>query len=392
LSSGAFDRTLRFRRGASWPESCTPFAVDSTLGRVEAAAGAFVMGAVLLDVFLTILYARIGAYVFSLPLARATWHLFRAISERFGRRRGAVLSFCGPAILVLLVVVWGVSLTCGAALVIEPELGKRFRAVTPEAGEYRDFVTAMYVGGSSLAILGQSEFAPLTAGARLLYLLMSALGASLLSLTLTYLMQVYTALRERTALGMRMHLLTDETGDAAVLVARLGRGGDGAALSDLAADLARVDVSHHFYPVLFFFRFPEASHSVSRLSLLALDAATLIESAIVQGRSSGELESGASYLRRATTALLGTLEETFLPSGSPGPDDALPPETRERWRRRYFAALPRLRRAGIQTPEDEESGAEHYVRLRRSWDGTIAKLASHMGFEAGEIDPAGSGH
>jgi hypothetical protein len=256
-----------------------------------------------------------------------------------------------------------------------------------------NFVTAMYVGGSSLAIVGQNEFAPHTGPMRLFYLFDSFLGVSLISLTLTYLMQVYSALRERNALGMKVHLLADETGDAARLIGRLGREGTGCThLSEVATEITNVSVSHQFYPVLFFFRFPDAHYSVSRFSLIALDAVSLIESALDAPRFEALRASATvAHLWRASLGLVTTLEDAFLPGGAPDPGD--PPvthEARERWRRRYFAALPQLRSAGVATTADEQAGAEAYVRHRARWDRHIAKLAPHMGYEMAEIDPCGN--
>lgn len=60
------------------------------------------------------------------------------MSGPFGRLRGAILSFCGPAILVLLVLVWTFALALGAALIIHPKFGTSVRA---ESGETpADFV------------------------------------------------------------------------------------------------------------------------------------------------------------------------------------------------------------------------------------------------------------
>jgi hypothetical protein len=361
---------------------------------LESLLGAALVLTVLLDVFLTILYARIGAYVFSLPLARLTWKLLRLASKAFGARRGIVLSFCGPVILVSLIVVWALVLICGTAMIIEPLLGTSVQRA--HVHEHYDFVTAMYVAGSSLAIVGQNEFAPQTGGTRMLYLFDSFVGISTMSLTLTYLMQVYSALRERNAFGMKVHLLSDETGDAAELIARLGQDGELAIgctqFSELAMDVTNVNVSHHFYPVLFFFRFPEPDYSVSRFSLLALDAVTLIESALDREIFAALRTSGAvAHLWRASLGLVTTLEDAFLPGGAADSDDSVPPEAGERWRRRYFAALPRLRQAGIQTTQNERAGAEMYIRLRSSWDRHIAKLVPHMGYEMAEIDPSGCG-
>ena len=68
-----------------------------------------------------------------------------------------------------------------------------------------DLVSAMYAEGTSMAIVGASDFTPHTSPARLLFLFNSLIGMSAMSLTLTYLMQVYTALQRRNVLAMNIH-------------------------------------------------------------------------------------------------------------------------------------------------------------------------------------------
>jgi len=121
-------------------------------GWLEQALGVFLVLLVLADVFLTVLYARAGTGIISVRVARVTWAAFRAATGAFGPRGGDVLTFCGPAILVLLVAAWALALTLGAALVMHPLLGT---AITAQGGGTpTDFVAAMYAGGSSMAIVG----------------------------------------------------------------------------------------------------------------------------------------------------------------------------------------------------------------------------------------------
>lgn len=68
--------------------------------------GALLVLLVLLDVFLTVLCARIGTGIIGDRIARLTWWVFRLVSSAFGRHRGTVLSFCGPAILLIVVGSW----------------------------------------------------------------------------------------------------------------------------------------------------------------------------------------------------------------------------------------------------------------------------------------------
>jgi hypothetical protein len=308
-------------------------------------------------------------------------------------RRGVFLSFCGPVILVSGVVVWVVLLTVGAAMVMHPFLGTAIRA--SDGDTQTNFLTAMYAAGSSLSIVGASDFVPKTTPFRAFYLLNSLIGTSVLSLTLMYLMQVYSALQERNSFATKLQLMSADTGDAAEILAGLGPGGDlrsgHSMLAELAGELASVKESHHFYGVLFFFRFDQPYYAVSRLTLVVLDLTTLAVSALDDEHNGWLKESAALVLlRRAAMRLVTSLEDSFL-GGAPHREEHRPTaEESERWRRRYHEALRRLRDAGIATTPDEREGADLYVRLRASWDRDIRVLAPAMGYRMMEIDPIGS--
>lgn len=141
--------------------------------------------------------------------------------------------------------------------------------------------------------------------------------------------------------------------------------------------------------MLFYFRFREPHYAVSRFTLVALDSVTLIKSALDDRKYEWLKESAAvAQLWRASMLSLTNLTENFL-SGETGKREPNE-QTRERWHRRYQAALQRFRQAGIETVTDETKGFEIYVSLRAEWDDLIASLAPLMAYEMEEIDPAGS--
>jgi hypothetical protein len=359
---------------------------------LEQVLGAAVMLVVLLDIAITVLYARAAAGIIANRVAAATWGLYQLASGPLGRHRALALSFCGPTILVLVVAAWHLGLTCGAAMIIHPRLGT---SITTASGRTpTDFVSAIYAAGGSLSIVGAGDLTPKTSGARLLYLFNSLVGMSVVTLTLTYFMQVYTALQRRNALALDFHLLSGATGDAAELLAGLGPQDQFSAghsvLASLASGLTAVKESHHFYSVLFYFRFRAPHYSVSRTALVALDTATLIRSALDDEYHTWLKQTAAvEQLERAALLLVTTLEETFLPGGAPDANEPPDGPTLDRWRRRYSTALIRLRRAGIRTIADERAGAESYVLRRARWDRYITALAPSMAYDIREIDPAG---
>jgi hypothetical protein len=204
-------------------------------------------------------------------------------------------------------------------------------------------------------------------------------------------MQVYSALRNRNTLGLTVHAQSGETGDAAELLARWGPGArfDGGYnnLSTIASEVVAIKETHHFYPVLFYFRFKEAYYAPSRMLLVALDAAALIRTAL-DSRELGWLQESAALteLERTSALLLRTLNQHFPMHPRTSADSG---GSHERWRQRYEQALQRLREAGIPTRADPEAGAREYVELRANWQPGIEALAPVLGYRIEEVDTAG---
>ena len=357
---------------------------------VEQLAGALLIALVLLDVFFTVLYARIGTGIISTRLARGTWLAVRALAKRAPSRRGKVLSFAGPIILVLLVLVWGAGLTLGSALVLHPHMGTRIKASSGPTST--DFISALFAGGSSISIVGAGNFQPKSGDLMMFYLFNSLVGMSVMSLTLTYLMQIYSALRSRNSQTLLLDIGTGRTGDAAEFVAGIGPQGRFEAgyttLTNLAESIASLKEVHHFYPVLFYFRFEQSCYSVSRFANIALDAVAIIKTAL-DGKQYGWLiESGAvADIWNSSLLLLTTLEEAFIAGGLPeraSPDA----QTRSRWRNRFLNAAARLQAAGIALTADLDSAADRYISLRSEWSPHIRNLAPSMLYSLQDIDPA----
>ena len=283
---------------------------------LEQVIGATVVLVFLADVFLTVLYARAGTGLLAPYWNRAVWTLLWGAARLSGRHRGMVLSFAGPIIVVLLIGFWALGLSIGAALIIQPELGTAIRP--PNGDSPTDFVTALLVAGNSLSIVGSGNYSPQTTGTRLLFLVNSLIGASTLSLVLSYLVQVYSGLRERNALALTIHLMTDASGDAAEMLARLSHENNNAIseLANLARSLVSVKEAHHFYPLLFYFRFKEPYYSVSRFSFIILDLVTLIETALDSHDTSSSLDRRRS--RRCDAVLCCCLKLSIRTSRMPG--------------------------------------------------------------------------
>jgi hypothetical protein len=115
-----------------------------------------------------------------------------------------------------------------------------------------------------MSIVSAGDYSPHTAATRLLFMFNALAGASTLSLTVSYLIQVYSALRERNSVALTVDMMSDCTGDAARALARLGADGKFqggySELAILATSIAALKEAHHFYPLLFYFRIEEVRY------------------------------------------------------------------------------------------------------------------------------------
>jgi hypothetical protein len=369
-------------------------------GWFEQLAGALLIFCALLDIFLTVLYAKIGPHgasragtgIISLRVGRATWWMFRRISSRRPGQRDGVWSFCGPVTVVLLVVVWSSLLTFGAALMLHPALGEGVRSSSdPHAN---DFISALYVGGSSLSFTSSSDYSPQTGFYRLLYLANALIGTASISVTITYILQLYSAVLQRNSLGLSMNVMTKGTGDPAVLLAGLGPQGrfdsGYTVVANLATALTAIKEAHHQYPLLFFYRPYQPASSIPQIAFIALDTVTLLRTALDDSQYRWLKESAAvEHLGGLAAILVKTLESTFIPGAALETRDGQAQAAHHvAWCARYRAALRQLEQAGICVRPDQDTGAQQYLRLRQEWDPYVERLARYMDYDLGVIDPA----
>lgn len=361
------------------------------LSRILPLIGAALIAAILIDIFLTVLFARIGSGVISDRVACYTWYLFRTFSKPLKRGRASVLSLCGPIVLIEFVVVWMLGLVCGSAMIVQPAIGTLIR--TNGTHTSTTFATAMYIAGDCLTTVGANDYTPHAAFYKLFYLFDSLVGLSVLTLTLAYLLEIYNALQSRNTFATKIHLLTFETGDAALLLSGIapdGRWDQGfTQLTEIAAELISVKESHHFYPALFYFKFSDPQYAMSRLALVILDTITLIKSGMDEDEYGWVKKSGAvESLWRTSMHLQTELAWAFLPGGLPDSETEPDADTKAAWRRRYQNALHRLKAAGIATLADESIGAEVYISLRARWDRYVRAFADHLADEMEIVDRA----
>ncbi len=342
---------------------------------------------VLIDIFLVVLYTRTDMGIISRYLSHALWRILLWASRHVGRWRGSLFVLTGPIILLAVLTSWALLMCLSTALIVHPYLGTG--VVFDNGKTPTDFVTAMYVGGNSLSFIGGAgDFSPMTPVFRLFYLVTSLIGVSMLSLTITYLMQLYGDLLNRNSHALKVHLRSAETGDAAEVIARLGPRGEFDAgyqvIASWADEVAEVKESHAFYDMLFYFRFRQPFYSISRTTLTSLDTVALIKTAL-DNKEYGWLKDSSAVEELGRGALMELQMVVGLSPKEANIDKSPNEQRRDLWRRRYEAAIERLQREGIKT---DKSGVEQYISMRSEWDSYIRELAPQYGYAMDEIDPA----
>lgn len=367
----------RFRRS---PPSCAKPMPATGLERHSISTLLLTLGGtalvllVLADVFATVLFPASEHGPIRTPLSLGSWAVARVVASRLsGQRRRDVLSYFGPLLIGLTLVVWLVLLVVGWAMIYMPALGTQIVATSGAADT--GWATALYFSGFNITTLGVGDLAATTAPYRLLSVLQAAVGFAFFSMAITYFLSVYSGLARRNAYAQGLHDLSGGTGDAAEILARLtGEGSQGALsdhLSGKAAVLREIHQSIRFYPVLRYFQYREAHYALPHILRVALDSVALLRTALDPGRYATHLRgAGIEELRRAATTLLRELAAAPEGAvGSPDPDAS---------RRRYFEARERLAQAGAHVRADAEAGAGEYVALRSEWDGDLRALADSM--------------
>ena len=352
---------------------------------VEQVAGLCLLILILVDIFVTVLYARAGSGLIAPHVERGLWRLIRRISTVSVRGREHILSFGGPLLVVAVVAMWFVGLSFAAALVIHPALGSGVKASSGETPS--SFIAALFAGGSSVSIVGSGALEPSTETFRLFYFFTALAGTAVTSLVLTYLMQVYSALLRRNTVALDIDTWSGQTGDAVELLTRLFPEGQTSAgynvMVQWASAMTSVKETHHFYPVLCFFRFTDARYSMARAALITLEAAALIRTAL-DARQFGWVRRSAALdqLEASARLLLATLGQASHVRA----DGVERSAAAGQWERRFTSALSRLRHAGMDVTDDVEAGLAEYVRLRKSWDAPLVTLARLLGYTPKQID------
>ncbi|MBW3627546.1 MAG: potassium channel family protein [Actinobacteria bacterium] len=295
--------------------------------------GLVVVAVTLLDLAWTTVAAGSGAGPVTSRLAGATWHAALAVHRR--RRSHRFLAAAGVGIVFVILAAWILGVLIGWSLVFASSEGAVRSTATGQAAGTGE---RLYFTGYTVFTLGNGDFRPGQGTWQLATVVATGTGLVLVTLAITYLVPVASAVAQRRQLASYVSALGDDAADI------LGRAWDGAGFGSLTQHLVAlaplVDAArqrHLTYPVLHYY------HSVDHTSAAArsLVNLALAVDALAYGVAPDARPDAAAVgpVDRAIDSFLDTLAAAYISAA----DEALPP-----------LALGRLRENGIPTVDDEQ--------------------------------------
>ena len=359
---------------------------------IYTAAGAVLLALIIFDVYATVLHSSARYGPVGESLNRSVWRFARSLAFRLSRaNRHRLLNMVGPLLLPLLIVVYIFLLVLAFALVYYPHMpgGFHFGVPHPEPG----WVDAVYFSGVTLTTVGYGDIVARGASLRFIALFEAATGLALISLAITYLLTVYTALERKRAVAVSLYHQAGEGADVAGFIAHHfveGRFyGLRDALRTVTRDLQGLLESHIDHPVIHYFHPVEVYKSLPRMLFLLLETCAVIRAALdreenLDLRNYPEVRTLDAGVRHVLNQLVDSLdlerrERPRRPTEQERADDE------RRWHRRYEQTVARLKESEIKTRRDDEQGFEEYRTQREEWESKLRRLALHLGYDWDEV-------
>ncbi len=353
--------------------------------------GLSIVALVVYDVYATILHARARSGPIGETLNRTLWRLARALAFRLSRpRRHRLLNVIGPLLQPFLIILFIALLALGFALIYYPRMPADF-TVDGEAAS-SPFMAALYFSGTTLTTVGYGDIAPHSTGMRLTALLEAASGLALISLSITYLITVYSALERKRAVAISFYHQAEEGANVAAFISHHFVAGEFHSLESTlrlaTRDLQELLESHVEHPVIHYFHPIEVYKSLPRVLFLALETCAVIRSCLdndvyMKTCNHPDVRTLEASSRHVLRELLASLELERRRAARRRRET--PFEESRRWKHRFAQTMRLLKEAGIKTRPDAAAAWEFYRTRREEWEAQLHRFSNYLGYDWDEI-------
>jgi hypothetical protein len=322
-------------------------------------------------------------------LGLAVWGVARPLAFRLSRqRRHHLLNLIGPILMPVLIILYLVLLICGFALIYYPRMPAEF-SVLPTAVSSPS-IESLYFSGVTLVTVGYGDITPRTLFMRFIALIEGASGFALISLAVTYLITVYSALTRKRIVALSFYHQAEEGANIAGFISHhfvAGRFyGFEAVMRMAARDINELQESHAEHPIIHYFH-PVAVHkSMPRVFFIVLETCAVIKACLDEDEypetyrhpEVSTLEAGSLHVLSQLIISLKLEDKRVRP-----PED--PAEVSRRLRWRYGQTLKQLAAAGIKTHRNTAEGWEIYRARRDEWETKLHAFTNYLGYDWEEV-------
>ena len=344
-----------------------------------AIVGVILLCALISDIFATVFVPRGKGGPITRRIYSGAWSAWRWIGFHLPeQRRRGWLAYLGPLLVPITVLAWGAVLIVGFALIYAPWVPD-FSISPPESGPMANWALALYYSGYSAVTLGVGDVTPNATFPRLLAVTEAGFGFAIITVSVSYLLSVYSARSQATILSLSVFRFIGR-GDGEDPVSLLIDVSESGAEEEVTDWLGRIEtILVEFvelegqYPLINYFHEPSDARAlpiaISDLLELVTISRTMLSPerfpALATGPTTRVIERiGLNYLQQ--TSAINTAGENTLD---------------EERRVRYDDARRRLDDTGVPLRDDEDAWLA-YDALRSEWDMADERIREWLGYRS----------
>jgi hypothetical protein len=289
-----------------------------------------------------------------------------------------------PLLIALLLL----TLMTGFALIYLPRLETDFQMI--EAAHGSLFLRAIYFSGITLMTVGYGDILPLSGAMRVTALLEAALGMATISISITYLLTVYSALERKRAVALKFYHQARQGADiSGYITSHFARGQFHSlteSLREATHDLQEMLESHIEHPVIHYFHPVEVYKGLPRALFVVLESVAILnahldEKEYVEAGDHPNVLIAGDSARHVLFELVMSLKlETRVTKPFETEE-----ETLKRRRKSFNRAARNLERSRIKVRTDIEQAFLEYTTDRSEWERQLYHFADFLGYDWDEV-------
>lgn len=267
------------------------------------------------DALWTTLWSEGGAGPMTDRLGTVQWKGFKKIAAIGGEMNHMILSIAGPVVMVVTVVTWLILMWVGLVMIFSSDPQAVVLATPKTPGDLTDRIWFVLY---TTTTVGNGGFAPNTDFFQVVAGISAASGMALLTLAITYTMQVLTAVVDKRAFASAALSLGQTSADMATTLQNARASGVANQLSSLGSQLSSITEQHKSYPILHYYH-PIDRHRSTACAVAALDEALRVYKIGLDQDKTVVEASIVEPLRRSIGTFLEELKESYLSRSKEAP-------------------------------------------------------------------------